>query len=195
VRYGYNVRAATQQIEGLGYVRSADGGFQASDGSRLSVQIQTHQQNSFHVPTTLSVADTWRRFGIEVQTDVLSTAQSLDAKYRAQHPAFLLISMGVLTLPASYFRRAAIPVAENNFTGGNQTRYGTPEIDDLIDRYTQTIPFEPRMAPLRELVHEQTDQVLMLPLFFQGAAYVLGSTRLRNVLPGQVWNVHLWDLA
>jgi hypothetical protein len=34
----------------------------------------------------------------------------------------------------------------------------------------------------------------MLPLFFQGQAYVLGSARLENVLPSQVWNAHEWKL-
>ncbi len=194
VRYGYDPRAATQMIEALGYLKGVDGGLQAADGTKLSVQIQTHQQNSFHVPTSLSVSDSWRRLGLDVQTDILSAAQSLDAKYRAQHPAFLLISMGPLTSPAGYFRRAAIPVQETNFTGANMARYGTAEIDGLLERYSQTIPFPERMTVLSEVVRQQTDQVLMLPLFFQGAAYVLGSARLQNVLAGQVWNSHLWEL-
>jgi hypothetical protein len=50
------------------------------------------------------------------------------------------------------------------------------------------------MALLGEMVHHQTDQVTMLPLFFQGSAYVLGAVPLQNVLAGQVWNAHLWAL-
>jgi hypothetical protein len=44
------------------------------------------------------------------------------------------------------------------------------------------------------MVHLQTDQVTMLPLFFQGGAFILGAPRLKNVLAGQVWNAHLWEL-
>ncbi len=47
------------------------------------------------------------------------------------------------------------------------------------------------------MVHQQTGQVQMLPLSFQGAAFVLGSNRLQNVMAGtgQAWNAHLWDIA
>ena len=50
------------------------------------------------------------------------------------------------------------------------------------------------MVVLGDIVHAQTDQLTMLPLFFQGAAFVLGNNRLQNVLGGQMWNAHLWDL-
>ena len=51
------------------------------------------------------------------------------------------------------------------------------------------------MAILGDMVHLQTDQVTMLPLFFQGAAFVLGSARVKNVIADRVWNAHLWDLG
>ena len=35
----------------------------------------------------------------------------------------------------------------------------------------------------------------MLPLFYQGQASVLGSTRLKNVTSTKVWNVHLWEMS
>jgi len=47
---------------------------------------------------------------------------------------------------------------------------------------------------LGDMVHLQTDQVTMLPLFFQGGASVIGSARVKNVLAGQVSNAHLWEL-
>jgi hypothetical protein len=70
-------------------------------------------------------------------------------------------------------------------------------MDGFIDRYVKTIPFSERMAALSDIVRLQSDQVQMLPLFYSGAAYVLGSNRLQNVLGGnaQAWNAHLWDLV
>ena len=194
VRYQYDPRAATQMIEALGFSKGADGTFQAADGTKLSVQIQTHEQNSYHVPTTLSVVRYWQQIGLDVQTDVVSTTRSLDREWRSLYPSFFLTSMGVLSRPDALFSRRGIPLPENNFVGSNAARYGSAELDGLIDRYTRTIPFRERMAVLGEMVRQQTDQVTMLPLFFQGSAYVLGSPALQNVLAGQVWNAHLWAL-
>ncbi|HEY3118132.1 MAG TPA: hypothetical protein VGK54_15420, partial [Chloroflexota bacterium] len=111
------------------------------------------------------------------------------------YPSFLLINRGTLLTPDGYFNRSAIPTQETNFVGANTARYGTAELDGLIERYVSTIPFTPRMAVLGEIVHAQTDQLTVLPLFFQGAANVLGSERLQNVIGNQVWNAHLWDLT
>jgi peptide/nickel transport system substrate-binding protein len=194
VRYPHDPRAAAQMLENLGYSRGPDGGFRAADGTRLSVGLLTHDQNSFHVPTSLSVQTHWQRAGVDVQLEVLPVARATDLRARALFPSFILLSKGVLRGPEAYFTRSTIPRAENNYFGGNAARHGTAELDALVDQYTRTIPFGERMAILGDMVHEQTDQVTMLPLFFQGAAFILGSVRVKGVLGGQVWNSHLWEL-
>jgi peptide/nickel transport system substrate-binding protein len=195
VRYTYDPRAAVQMIEALGYSKGADGSFLASDGSKLSVGLLTHEQNSFHVPSALAVQTYWQRMGLDVQLDILSVARATDLRARALFPSFILLSKGVLAGPEAYFTRSAIPLPENNFFGGNAARYGSAELDALIERYARTIPFADRMAILGDMVQSQTDQVVMLPLFFQGAAFILGSPRVKGVLGGQVWNAHEWELT
>jgi peptide/nickel transport system substrate-binding protein len=194
VRYPYDPRAAVQTIEALGFTRGADGIYQASDGTKLSIGLLTHEQNSFHVPTALAVQTYWQRNGLDVQLDILSVARATDLRARALFPSFFLLSKGALRGPEAYFTRSAIPLPENNFFGGNASRYGSAELDGLVERYARTISFPDRMAVLGDMVQHRTDQVHMLPLFFQGAAFVLGSARVKNVLGGQVWNAHLWEL-
>src|SRR5437763_1122672 len=128
VRYSYDPRAAAQMIEALGYTRAADGTFQANDGTRLSIGLLTHEQNSFHVPGALAVQTQWQRLGLDVQLDVLPVARATDLRYRALFPSFILLSKGVIAGPDGYFSRSAIPVSENNFAGGNAGRYGTAEL-------------------------------------------------------------------
>jgi peptide/nickel transport system substrate-binding protein len=195
VRYAYDPRAATQALEALGYTRGPEGVFQASDGTKLSVGLLTHEQNSFHVPTALAVQTHWQRIGVDVQLDILPTPRATDLRARSLFPSFILLSKGVLGGPESYFTQKAIPLPENNFAGGNAARYGSAEIDGFVERYARTIPFPERMAVLGDMVHLQTDQVTMLPLFFQGGAFILGSARVKNVLPGEVWNAHTWELS
>ncbi len=194
VRYATDARVAAQTLESLGFTRGADGNFLASDGGRLSVGLLTHEQNSFHVPAALSVQTYWQRLGLDVQLDILPTPRATDLRARALFPSFILLSKGVIAGPEAYFTRGGVPLPENNFAGGNAARYGSAELDGLIERYARTIPFSERMTHLGDMVSLQTDQVTMLPLFFQGAAFIVGSTRVKNVLAGQVWNAQLWEL-
>ncbi|HZT06186.1 MAG TPA: ABC transporter substrate-binding protein [Chloroflexota bacterium] len=194
VKYSYDPRAAAQMIEALGYAKGPDGMYQSADGVPLSVGLMTHEQNSFHVPASLSVQTAWQQLGLDVQLNVLPAARAFDLKTRATFPSFILLSKGVLAAPDGYFTRHAIPLPDNNYAGGNAARYGSAELDGLIDKYGRTIPFGDRMAVLGDIVHFQTDQLTMLPLFFQGAAFVIGSTRMKNVLAGQVSNAHQWEV-
>jgi peptide/nickel transport system substrate-binding protein len=195
VRYEHDPRAAARMIEALGYAKDTDGLFRSADGAKLTIPFMTHRQNSIHEPATLAVTRYWKELGLDVQIEILPVERAADLQIRALFPAFFLISRGLpVERPDGYFARRAIPVPENGYRGGNVGRYGTGELDALIQRYITTIPFAERTAVLGDIVHVQTDQVTMLPLFFQGVAFVLGSNRLQGVLGGQVWNAHGWDV-
>jgi peptide/nickel transport system substrate-binding protein len=195
VRYEYDPRAAARVIEGLGYSKDTEGILRGADGTKLTVPIVTHRQNAFHEPATLSVVRYWKELGLDMQVEILPVERAGDLQYRALFPGFFLISRGLpVDRPDGYFTRRAIPVADNGYRGGNVGRYGTAELDALIQRYVTTIPFGDRTAILGDIVQVQTEQLTMLPLFFQGAAFIIGGHRLQNVLGGQVWNAHHWDL-
>jgi peptide/nickel transport system substrate-binding protein len=193
VRYAHDPRASIQTIEGLGYPRGADGMLQGPDGTRLSVQIQTVQLNAFNVPSTLSVARYWQEIGLEVQTDVLPAVRVTDRQARALFPSFSLIARGAQTPDGNYTSRS-IPTADNNYSGGNIARYGSRELDAVINRYLVTIPFAERTAALGEMIRLQSTELTILPLFFAGQAFILGPARLKNVLGGEVWNAHQWAI-
>ena len=98
------------------------------------------------------------------------------------------------------FHSSEARVAERNFTGGNNGRYMNPELDAVIDRYTVTIPHAERVQLMGQIVHILTDQLPVLPLFFD-ATPSLVSNRLKGVTPlsgdengRQAWNAQDWDL-
>jgi ABC-type transport system substrate-binding protein len=197
VRYQYDPRGAARIIEELGYTKVADGLFRGRDGAKLTFQIRTHTQNSVHEPGTLAVARYWKDFGLDTQVEILSADAARDLQWRAEYPAFFFIVRGLrIDHPDQNFAQRVIPTSENRYAGGNTGRYGSAEMDGFIDRYLRTIPFGERTQALGDMVHLQTDQVQMMPLFFQGAAFILGSNRLQNIVGGngQAWNAHLWDL-
>ncbi len=196
VRYPYDPRAATQLLTELGYAKGGDGAFRDRGGALLTVPIATHSQNSIHAPTTLAVARTWKELGLDAVPDVRGPEAAFDLQWRATYPGFFLLSRGMaVDRPDTYFAQKAIPTADNGYQGANAAHYGSGELDGLIQRYITTVPFAERTVALGGIVHAQSDQVMLLPLFFQGSAFVLGSPRLQNVLAGQVWNAHRWDLS
>jgi ABC-type oligopeptide transport system substrate-binding subunit len=76
----------------------------------------------------------------------------------------------------------------------NRGAYINAEYDALMDRYLTTIPVLERMRLLAQLIHWQTDQQLVIPLFYTVRGFVVAS-RLRNTTPGTSWNPHEWEVA
>jgi peptide/nickel transport system substrate-binding protein len=197
VRYEYDVRRATQMIEQLGFSKGSDGVFRDGRGEKLAIRVQTTEGNALQLPSTLSVVDYWQRLGIDATIENVPNQRLGDREYRAQFPAFELVTSGV-SVKSSYvksFHGGTTPLPENNFFGGNRARYQNPELDALIDRYLVTIPMEERLSVLGDIIHHQTDQLTIIPLFFAGLAWVLGHERVKNVTSDKVWNAHLWDLS
>jgi len=198
VKYDYDVRGATRMMEELGYTKDVDGMFRGPDGNKLSFQIRTHTQNTAHEPGTLAVARYWKDFGVDPQVEIQSADAARDLQWRSEYPGFFFIIRGLrIDHPDQNFARKVVPTSDNRYVGGNTGRFGTAEMDGFIDRYLTTIPLNERMNALGDMVHQQSEQVQLLPLFFQGAAFVVGSNRLQNVIAGtgQAYNAQQWDIS
>ena len=91
-----------------------------------------------------------------------------------------------------------VPSPRNRFTGNNQSRWSTPEMDGLIDRYLATIPEVERMGVVRQIMTEVMEVLPIFPLFYS-VEPTLVSNRVKNVggrsTPyTQAWNAHEWTL-
>jgi ABC-type transport system substrate-binding protein len=189
-----------QLVSELGYARGADGGFRDLAGERLRVQIASVASGEDNEKAMLSVADYWQRIGIEVETVPIPLQRQNDREYRATIPGFDLAGGGGGDL--SYLERLQskqAPVPENNYVGRNKVRYMNPELDGLIDRLFVTIPWEPRMQVLSQIVHHISDQVVIIQLFYTANPTMIAK-RIEHVsesLPTAAvvsWNVHEWDV-
>src|SRR5436305_14318127 len=88
VKYSYDLRDATQLVEGLGYTKRPDGFFYDASGEKLNVSIYTTVQNDIHPKATAAVADYWRQLDVDVDQVLLPIQRAQDRDYRAQFPAF-----------------------------------------------------------------------------------------------------------
>ena len=109
------------------------------------------------------------------------------------------ISPSKISRDVRRYHSSATPLPENQFrAAGNSSRYRSPELDGLIDRYLSTISLTDRYAVLADLVHHQTENVTMLPLFYD-VTVTMAANRLRNISgrserATEAWNAQAWDV-
>lgn len=199
VRYEYDPRRAAQLIESLGYRRGGDGIFSDASGSNLSVEIRAGGYNDLDRQLMPTIADYWKRVGVQVEPLLFPLALKDDNEWRAKYPAFEFgQTSGDLERLAQRIHSSATPAPENRWSGSNRSRYKNAEFDDLLEGYTRTIPTEQRVGLLGQIVHQLTDLVLQMGLFY-AVRPTLVSNRIRNTAPGagtqfQVRNAHEWDV-
>jgi peptide/nickel transport system substrate-binding protein len=198
VKYAYDEGSASRAIEALGYTRGADGIFRDPRGERLSVQIQSSAVLDINMKTLHPVANYWQRTGVAVENDIVPPQRAADREYRAAFPGFSLQRQpaGLRALDRYFGSEARLP--ERNFTGNNNARYVNAEFDAALQRYFTTIPIRPRYEALGEVVHRMSDQLTVLPFFYDTKSTMIGE-RLVNVTgvgfsSTQAWNAHEWDL-
>jgi hypothetical protein len=86
------------------------------------------------------------------------------------------------------------PMPHNRVQGSAHSRYANPEFDALIEQYLSTMPWEPRMQILGQIVHHISDQLNAMGLF-----YDLRTTLISNQLEKvnaplyPTWNIDVWD--
>jgi peptide/nickel transport system substrate-binding protein len=199
VRYEYDVRRTTQLLENMELSKGPDGFYREPSGQRLNVEARTTADDDVRQKTLFAISDYWRSAGIGNETVLIPRQRAADLEYRATFPAFELVRNpnDVRGLRSLHSRYTALP--ENNFrVTGNRTRYQSPELDALGDRYFTTIPKQERLQVMGQIVRHISENVVIMGMFYNVAATLL-STRLINVGAAgqgatQAWNAHEWDV-
>lgn len=201
VRYEFDPRGALQIIEGLGYTRAPDRYFHDPANEKLSVQIYTAAQNDRNPKATAAVAGFWEQIGVGTEQVIIPIQRFQDVEYRAQFPAFEITATagGTSARDLARYHSSSTPLPENQFRArGNASRYRSPELDALIDRYLSTIELSERREVLADIVRHQTENLTMMPLFYDVMATMVGQ-QLRNVTArgdhhSEAWNAQEWDI-
>jgi peptide/nickel transport system substrate-binding protein len=194
-RYEYDPRRAAQLIEEVGYVRGADGFF-AGPGGRLTIEVRTTTGDDLRDKLLFATSNMWQQNGVGVENVIIPRQRSDDREYRSTRPGFELVRQpNDLTegaLRRFHGQEAALP--ENNFRGQNRTRYASPELDSLVDRYLSTVPRPERMEILRQMVRHVSEQLPIMGLTY-GVESMLIAKRIVNVDADVASrNGHEWDV-
>jgi len=181
-------------IEEIGYTKGADGTFQDASGQLLSLEVRATASPAIHTKTMFPVADAWQRLGINIEQVVIPVQRLTDFEYRTTHPAFEVVRYRSGAGRIEQLHGSQTPLPQNRFSGSNRPRYMNPEFDGLLDTYLATIPWEPRMRALGQVIHHMTDQLNVMIMVYDVAPVLVGN-RLRNVeAQNPTWNIQQWDL-
>jgi peptide/nickel transport system substrate-binding protein len=199
-RYDYDPRRAAQLLAEAGYARGPDGMLRDASGRALPpVELRAPGNSDQQVSLIHVMADDWQRIGVPTELEPVPVQRTMDREYGATRPAFY-VSGGISGLDAlpRLWHSSQVPAPGNRFTGNNESRWSTPEMDGLIDRYLATIPEVERMGVVRLIMAEVMEVLPIFPLFYSVEPTMV-SNRLKNVggrsTPyTQAWNAHEWTL-
>jgi ABC-type transport system substrate-binding protein len=144
----------------------------------------------------LATADMWTRVGIAAEPVVIPRQRANDREYRVRRPAFELTYQPNDLVEGSLVRLHSkeIPTAANDWVGQNRSRYASPALDALIDKYFVTLSAGERLEVAKQVNQHIADQLPVLGLFY-GIHPMLITNRLTNVRADfQTRNAHEWDL-
>ncbi len=199
VRYPYDPQQVTQIMADLGYTRGSDGMLVDASRQRLTIEARTNNQLDTQVKGAAIISDFWRRAGVNVDEIVYGQQRVADREYRHTRPAFEILGFGNDPDSFENFHSKQIPRAEAGWFGQNRTRYSNPEYDALVDSYFVTIPRAERTDVLRKIVHQFTDELILLPQAYTTNHMAVGN-RFKGVIgrgpnTSDSWNSEQWDVT
>ncbi len=199
IQYPHDERRAHELLASAGWRRGGDGTYLNASGERVTLPLWTTagEQNEQELAI---IADNWKALGINAEQTVLSSAQTRNNELRASFPAF-----DTTAVPATFentLQRVYGPTCPSEATrwaGGNRGCYQNPEMDRVADALTTAIDPDTQRRLYRELVRMQSEELPVLPLYFNvqitmfrdGVLGVKGDTQPRTSVS---WNAAEWDV-
>jgi len=195
VKYPFDVRRSTATLDEMGLTKGADGFYLDASGKKINVEVRTRSHPTREKVQQV-IADEWAHIGIVGTPLVVPEQRISDRVYQATFPGFYFRFGGPEQLTEWQSREA--PTADNNYVGRNPIRYQNPEYDALIATLVTTIPRADRMKTLAEMVHLETDQLLLLSLYHEPEPVLIANRMInaggRRGLNVQCWNAEQWDV-
>lgn len=167
VQYPYDPTRALQLMADAGWVRGADGILvhQAS-GERFESKISARPTSGADKIITL-MADQWKAIGVQMDIQVLSPALAADRKVLGTQPFGILSSQSNSRSVLPPIHSNLIANDANRWSGRNVQGYSNPKVDALVDRVLVALDEREQLDLHRQLLHETTDDVALMPLYWQ----------------------------
>ena len=197
-----DIAAANALLDDAGWLPGMDG-IRQKDGVRLSILYQT-STNSVRQATQDLIQQWWREIGVEtalknVNADVFFSGDPDSPDTIGRFYADIqMYANGSAVDPQGYmagWRTIEIARAENNWNGGNASRWFSTEYDDVYSALEET-PIGPQREDLVIQLNDLLVQnYVVIPLVHRASvsAFSNSLTGVRvNAWDSELWNIHEW---
>jgi peptide/nickel transport system substrate-binding protein len=198
VRYPYDPGRAARMMGELGYRPGSDGLLANASGHKITVGIQATTAQAIHLKAALPIETYWQQIGIATDIDTVPVQLAQDVAYRANFPGFSIQKQPTDVDAIAKLHSSEARLASRGYRGVNNARYMDPAMDVLVQRYQTTIPIPQRIQAISQIVHEVSDQLVWMGIFFDTGPALI-SNRLVNVGAGEngakaTWNASQWAI-
>jgi peptide/nickel transport system substrate-binding protein len=201
-KYPYDPARSRQLFEEAGWRMGPDGLLVNGQGQRFVIDGRTTDAEGEVGRVQLANVDDWRRAGVQVDVNNVSSQLDATPEYRNQWTGAYWASWNlVLEDLRGQWHTSVIPRPENRFSGGNRARWSNPRADTLIEEMSVTLEEAAWDRDLIELARLWTDELPHLPLYYINEVVTYGKG-IRGVAPRSetgsdntvTWNVHEWSV-
>ena len=147
----------------LGWNPGSDGVLVGPDGRRFQTSVWTTEGGDSEIAV---IADYWKQIGVAAEQYIIPGAVVRDREARSRYPGFETSARGsgdsILARVDS--RVSAGP--RNNFSGANRGHYANPQLDDLIDRYRQSVSEQEQAQSIRAVSDLVAEDLPLMLLYY-----------------------------
>ncbi len=195
-RYPLDTRRTEQLMVEVGASRDRDGFFTTAEG-RAILEVKNIQSAQNDAERSI-MAHGWRQVGFEIEERSFTPAEAQDGQARASFRALHPVSIAQGAPATSYLTTAAVARPETRWNGQNRGGFSNPEYDRFEAGFRTTLDPAERTRHLAGAIAILSDQLPVLPLYFNPGVLAYPSQLLGVDLKagdGEVsWNIHQWEL-
>ena len=195
-KYPFDVRRSEQIMNEAGYQKGPDGFFAGPEGKLVfEYRVITSAQNDAERSV---LADGWRRAGFAFDEANFSPVETTQGELSSTFRCLWTTSGGGGETWINGPITANIPTQETNWRGSNRGGWSNPEFDRIVAAFNSTLSRSERDQLVVQAAGIVTEQLPVLPLFFNPAAWAWPSSvrgvRIEAPTTEPTWNIHEWEL-
>ncbi len=162
-RYTFDQTRARNMLGQLGWSPGPDGVLVGPGGQRFQTSLWTTEGGDSEIAV---IADYWKQVGVAAEQYIVPGAIVRDREARSRYPGFETSARGSGDSILSRVDSRVSAGPRNNFSGANRGHYVNQGMDDLIDRYRQSISAQDQGQSIRAISDLLAEDLPLMLLYY-----------------------------
>ena len=150
-------------LSGLGWNPGSDGVLVGPNGQRLTTSLWTTEGGDTEISV---IADYWKQVGVSSEQYIVAGAVVRNREARTKYPGFETSARGSGDSILSRIDSRVAAVPANHYSGANRGGYKDQRMDDLIDRYRQSVNTPQLNNTAKAISDFMVEELPVMPLYF-----------------------------